>query len=246
MARFFKKLEAEGGARGPQFFSDHPNPGNRMKAIQDEIRYMPKRSYNADTGQLVRMKAIVATLPPPKKKPAQAAGASAPLSLPESRPSGRMQQYQGKEFSLSHPDNWKPFNSQNSAGVTIVPPAGVQDSQEGTIVGYGAILNYYKPRQANASLAQATNEFVSQLRSADPRMRVSQEAPKEVSFGGKNGLLTTLYSDSIFPGQTEVDLLVTVPHPNGILFIVCIAPEGEGQYSTRAFDEMLHSMRFSF
>ena len=36
MAKFFQKLEADGGARGPQFFSDHPNPGNRQAAIQQE------------------------------------------------------------------------------------------------------------------------------------------------------------------------------------------------------------------
>ncbi len=71
MARFFQKLEAEGGARAPQFLSDHPNPGNRMRAIEDEIRYMPKRNYTTDTGRLPRMKAIVAKLPPPRKKEAQ-------------------------------------------------------------------------------------------------------------------------------------------------------------------------------
>ena len=151
MARFFQKLEAEGGSRGPQFFSDHPNPGNRMKAIEDEIRYMPQRNYNADTGQLARMKAIVAKLPAPKKKPAQQSaaqqtGPSASLSIPNSRPSGRMQQYQGKDFSFSHPDNWKPFTSQNSPGVTIAPLSGIQESQE-AIVGYGAVVNYYKPRR---------------------------------------------------------------------------------------------------
>ena len=27
MARFFEKLEAQGGRGGPQFLSDHPNPG---------------------------------------------------------------------------------------------------------------------------------------------------------------------------------------------------------------------------
>ncbi len=71
MARFFQKLEAEGGARGPQFLSDHPNQGNRMKAIEDEIRDMPQRKYMADSGKLPRMKAIVAKLPPPKLAPAQ-------------------------------------------------------------------------------------------------------------------------------------------------------------------------------
>jgi len=71
IARFFEKLEAEGGARGLQFFSDHPNPGNRMKAIEDEIRQLPPRAYSADTGRLPRMKAIIAKLPPPKKRSGQ-------------------------------------------------------------------------------------------------------------------------------------------------------------------------------
>jgi beta-barrel assembly-enhancing protease len=249
MARFFQKLEAEGGARGPQFFSDHPNPGNRMKAIQDEIRYLPQRNFNADTGQLSRMKAIVARLPAPKKKPQQAAakqtGPSATLSIPNSRPSGRMQQYRGQDFSISYPDNWKPFASQNSPGVTIAPISAIQEAEE-AVVGYGAVVNYYKPRQANASLRQATEEFVSALRSADPRMRAGRDAAREVGFGGKNAIVTTLYSDSIFQGQTEVDLLVTMAHPNGILFIVFVAPESEGQYANRAFDDMLQSMRFGF
>ena len=249
MARFFQKLEADGGARGPQFFSSHPNPGNRMKAIQDEIRHLPQRNFNTDTGQLARMKAIVAKLPPPKKKPQQGAaqqtGPSATLSIPNSRPSGRMQQYRGRDFSISYPDNWKPFTSQNSPGVTIAPPSAIQEAEE-AVVGYGAVLNYYTPRQANSGLRQATEEFVSALRSADPRMRAGRDAPREVAFGGKNAIVTTLYSDSIFQGQTEVDLLVTMAHPNGILFIVFVAPESEGQYANRVFDDMLQSMRFGF
>ena len=42
MARFFEKLEAQGGRGGPQFLQSHPNPGNRMKAIQEEIQYLPR------------------------------------------------------------------------------------------------------------------------------------------------------------------------------------------------------------
>lgn len=77
MAPFFEKLEADGGSQGPQFFSDHPNPGNPTQAIEKEIRSMPQRSYSADTGQLPRFKAIVGKLLPPKKKaPAQSGAAS--------------------------------------------------------------------------------------------------------------------------------------------------------------------------
>jgi predicted Zn-dependent protease len=45
MADFFKKLAAE-GSTGPQFLSDHPNPGNREAAIQKEIATWPRRTYS--------------------------------------------------------------------------------------------------------------------------------------------------------------------------------------------------------
>lgn len=47
LADFFKKLQAQGGT-GPQFLSDHPNPGNREAAIQKEIQGWPPIKYQAD------------------------------------------------------------------------------------------------------------------------------------------------------------------------------------------------------
>src|SRR5437867_4054751 len=37
MVQFFEKLETQGGARSAQFFSSHPNPGNRIGAVNQEI-----------------------------------------------------------------------------------------------------------------------------------------------------------------------------------------------------------------
>jgi beta-barrel assembly-enhancing protease len=72
MAKFFQKLEADGGARGPQFFSDHPNPGNRQAAIQREVTRMPQQHYGYQTGQFQHMKQIAAAIKePPPKQPAQ-------------------------------------------------------------------------------------------------------------------------------------------------------------------------------
>src|SRR5437868_12181926 len=56
MAKFFEKLNAEGGARGPQFLSDHPNPDNREQAIQREVSKLPKHNYNYQTGDFQKMK----------------------------------------------------------------------------------------------------------------------------------------------------------------------------------------------
>lgn len=74
MARFFEKLEGtSGSSRGSQFFSDHPNPGNRQRAIEAEIQYLPRRTYGAETGEFAKVKQQIAALPAPpaQKRPAQ-------------------------------------------------------------------------------------------------------------------------------------------------------------------------------
>src|SRR6267378_58869 len=70
MARFFEKLNGEGGQRAPQFLSDHPNPDNREKAIQEEAQRLPQQNYRYQTGQFQRMKQAVAQIHEPKPKPA--------------------------------------------------------------------------------------------------------------------------------------------------------------------------------
>jgi predicted Zn-dependent protease len=55
MADFFEKLEKMGGG-GPQFMSDHPNPGNRVQAVEEEIRDWPPKKYQQDSPQFQRTK----------------------------------------------------------------------------------------------------------------------------------------------------------------------------------------------
>ena len=51
LADFFEKLQAKGGSSMPQFLSDHPNPGNRKTAIQNEISEWPARKYSGDSSK---------------------------------------------------------------------------------------------------------------------------------------------------------------------------------------------------
>ena len=80
MAHFFNKLNSITGGPGKgfagsvaQFMSDHPNPVNRDQAIQQEVRAMPQRKYGSETGDFLRMKAVVAKIhePPPAKPQGQ-------------------------------------------------------------------------------------------------------------------------------------------------------------------------------
>ncbi len=62
LADFFRKLEAQGG-NGPQFLSDHPDPGNRDEAILREIRNWPPIQYRRDDAEFQRARAVAAKAP---------------------------------------------------------------------------------------------------------------------------------------------------------------------------------------
>ncbi len=55
LAQFFEKLESEGSG-GPQFLSDHPNPGNRSAAIDREIAEWPQRTYQNNSQAFLQAK----------------------------------------------------------------------------------------------------------------------------------------------------------------------------------------------
>jgi len=61
MSDFFKTLEAQ-GRTGPQFLSDHPNPGNREAAIRKQIQGWPARTYQASNTEFTKVRQHAAGL----------------------------------------------------------------------------------------------------------------------------------------------------------------------------------------
>ncbi len=56
MADFFQMLAAKGADNGPQWLNDHPNPGNRQQAIQNEIARWPPKRYDTNNAAFVQAK----------------------------------------------------------------------------------------------------------------------------------------------------------------------------------------------
>jgi beta-barrel assembly-enhancing protease len=70
LAHFFEKLNSQGSQRTLQFLSDHPNPGNRERAIEEEADRLPQKNYGYQTGEFQRMKEAVAGIhEPPQRRP---------------------------------------------------------------------------------------------------------------------------------------------------------------------------------
>ena len=235
MARFFEKLEGNGG-RGLEFLSSHPNPGNRRKAIEEEIRYLPQRNYTEGTGQFQQMKSrvgsAVASEPATGRQPATVS------QMPSIQVSRRFREYRGREFSISYPDNWQVVNPQDS-GLTIAPPEGMHDSA----IGYGTVIGLHPAANGQVNLSRDTEELIRRLQSTNSGMRIGQRS-RSTTVGGRRGLITTLYSNSPY-GQTETDALVTVEHPQGLFYILCIAPESDFRRLESTFEDMLKSIRFN-
>ena len=70
MAQFFQILQKKYPQRTLQFFSDHPNPGNRIQNVDAEIRKFgpPRQNWITDTPQFEAVKRHLLTLPAPPKQ----------------------------------------------------------------------------------------------------------------------------------------------------------------------------------
>jgi predicted Zn-dependent protease len=240
MAQFFEKLEAEGGSGAPQFLSDHPNPGNRVRAVQAEIRTLPQADYTeyrvADATRFKHMKQLVAQLPPPRRG-VQRAGAEVPQA-----PTGGYQQLQAGTFTLEYPNGWQPFEDKQTGTVAIGPRQGfIQDASGKVSIGYGALLSVYKPAR-NRDLRQATAELIQTLQQSNPAMRASSN-PAAVTVSGHSGLITNLTAESPY-GGAERDVLLTVAKPEGLFYMVFIAPDRSWAQLQPIFEHVAQSIRF--
>ena len=63
LAQFFETLSAESGSSGgPQFLSDHPNPGNRQEAILREVQNWPPKQYRTSNAAFNQVRQHAKTL----------------------------------------------------------------------------------------------------------------------------------------------------------------------------------------
>lgn len=240
MARFFEKLSAEPGQQRIQFLSDHPNTGNRVKDVQAVIRTLPRQTYTDGTGDFARAKQMIAQLPPAPNKPQQRGS----LAAPETPASGAMRQARGQYFSVSYPDNWQAFGEDTGA-MTIAPQRGlVRDQNGGTAVGYGAILSYFSPENGRANLRNATSDLIQRLRAENPSLKADLKSQRRTRVSGSDGLITTMTSTSPYGGE-ERDELLTIMRPEGLFYMVFVAPSKSFQQLQPTFEAMRTSLRFS-
>jgi hypothetical protein len=244
MAVFFAKLAEEGGARGPQFFSDHPDPGNRAQAVSKEVNTLPRKQFLANSSEFVTVKQRVAGMKPltaqqiadQQKQGVSAQGGSI-------APSGSIKAFTHNDYKISYPDNWEIFGDQTSS-VTIAPRSGVSENA----IAYGVMINSYQPENSGTSLDQATHDLLSSLRQSNPDLRTIGN-DESIRVNGMTGRSVDLIGTSPVqdqPGRAtkERDWLVTFRRNDGsLLYLVFIAPDKDFGSLRPTFEQMLKSLQ---
>jgi len=268
LADFFEKLERQGGGGGPQFLSDHPNPGNRQAAIEKEVSNWPPKNYVSNSQAFVRAKqdaGAVKTytgeqiaegskqgvwaqqnrqsgvIPPNLPSSEGARGNLADVSFPQVRPARNLTQLQHSAFSISYPENWQISGDRQSA-VTIAPQAGVGEGA----IAYGVVIGGAQDPNAG-SLDQATADLVQTLQQSNPGLRVSAKA-ENIEVNGLQAQSVNLTGVSPMQQNGEAlrerNWLVTVARPRGgLLYLVFIAPDRDFGQLRSTYEQMLNSLQ---
>ena len=271
MAAFFQKLEKLVGNGGPQFLSDHPNPGNRVEAVNKEIAHWPPKQYLPTSPAFLQAKQQAKDIRAysaqqiadgaktgqwaQQNQKAGAALPGAPSTATASTASdGKLtnvsyQQVQPSgDFKTFQSGNFSinyPGNWQAQAGqnsVTIAPPAGVGENA----IAYGAIVTMAQNPDSN-SLDQATQALIQNLQQTNPGLRI-YDSPRKIQVSGVEARSTMLEGNSPVQqnGQAipERDWLVTLATPEaGLLHLVFISPENQFSQLQPTYQKMLDTLQ---
>jgi hypothetical protein len=253
MAVFFGKLEKQMGAGTNsminQFLSDHPNPGNRVEAVTNEVKTLTPRKYLADSADFRQVKTRVAGMKPltsaevaaaAKAGAGTAAGAATAADI---IPSATLKVFSHNEYQISYPDNWQVFGDQSS-NVTIAPKSGVSQNA----VAYGVMIAKYQPEDSGGSLDTATHELLASLRESNPDLkqighdetiRINGAAGRSVDLVGSSPI-----KDAVGKALEERDWVVTLSRKNGtVLYFVFISPDKDFGPMRPAFEAMLRTVQ---
>ncbi|HLG56298.1 MAG TPA: M48 family metalloprotease [Vicinamibacterales bacterium] len=267
MANMFKTLEAEGGSRGPEWFSSHPNPGNRFEAINNEARSLRVQG-NGSTGQFQSIQARLRNMPPAytaeqiakgqAKTGAQTANTSTgntgnsgntsniptrtSVKVPPPSPSYRSSRPLNF-LRLRLPENWKEV-SGDADGVTYAPEGGFFQSRDGNTAFTHGVQIGLVPK-ATGDLQRDTNDLVTSLTRSNTQLRANGGYTRD-SISGRRALRTTLSNISEVTGQREsVSLTATELADGRLLFLIGVAPQNEANAYETVFRRVRQSVELS-
>lgn len=253
MANMFKTIEAQGGSGGPQWLSDHPNPGNRYDYINREAQMLRvenpvgnTRAFESVKARLGQMSPAMTTEQATKNNAGQTGtSTTAPDSRPATtriaQPSSRYTAYnEGNLFKINVPANWRELPGNNA--VTFSPEGAYGTINQQSVFTHGVEAGV--ARNASPDLQTATDGLIQSL--AQSNSRLSRPGGySRVSIGGSAGLRTTLSNVSEATGGNEQIAVYTTQLRDGTLFyLIGVAPAGEFSNYDPVFRKIAGAIKF--
>ena len=252
LANVFRTIEQQGGSGGPQFLSDHPNPGNRYQAITNEARYLDVASNPIKmTRDFERVQNRFRAMPKARSMSELERGAPAgnsrggyntPTNVGRysnnvAYPSTRFRTYsEGNVINVSIPDNWTEFGE--SSGVQFAPEGayGSQGITRGIMIGVNP---------ATRDLYGDSQGYLNEILQGNSYLRQNSSFSR-ATLAGRQAYTTTLSGRSPVTGQTELVTVYTTQTRNGqLLYFTTVVPQGESYYYSNTFRQILNSVRFT-
>ena len=253
LANVFRLIEQAGGPGGPQWLSDHPNPGNRYEYINQEAQLLHVAPHASNTEAFHNIQAHLRSLPPAptteqyeKSGGASRTASGGPTVRPDpsrvSPASSRFTTYEeGSLFRVSVPENWKELGGNNS--VTFAPEGGYGSINGQSVFTHGVEIGV--SQNETHDVATATQELLESLQQGNPQLR-SEGRTERTSLAGRDGLHATLSNVSDVTGREERIDLTTAILSNGALFYVLgVAPSEQFEDYRPVFRRIVDSIRLN-
>lgn len=249
MANMFKTLQAQGGARAPEWMSTHPDPGNRYEAINREAALLqvenPVRSSQEFAALQTRLRSISpaqsaqsTTTGTRRPSPTSGSGSGGGGVANVEPPSGQYREVQADLVRLAIPANWQ--EDSTDGHLTFAPPGAVYQGNGASAFTHGVQIGAVRTQAQE--LQQATSEVVQLFARSNPNAR-SQGSRRE-TLSGRESLITQLTNVSAATGRPEVVTLSTMQLRDGsLLYLLAVVPQNEvGKYEP-AFRRVRQSLQ---
>lgn len=250
LANVFRTIQQQGGSRGPEWLSSHPDPGNRYEKINREAQSL-RISQNPPikiTRDFERTQSKFRAMPKARSmaeiekgsqgQSSQVPAANGRYSNTVQLPSTRTRSYSGANWlTLNVPSNWVDLPGQNDIAFA---PEGAYGQQG---ITHGVMTGTFSGK--SRELASDTQEYVNNVLQ-DNNYLSRRGQVSRTNIDGRQGNLTSLSGRSPVTNRTEIVNIYTTQLRNGSLFYaITVVPDDESYNYSSAFRNLIGSIQLN-
>jgi Zn-dependent protease with chaperone function len=256
LARMFETIEKQSKGSAPEWFSDHPNPGNRSQYIAAEARQLPVPSTAHRHDDFQEVKQVFAQQPRARSMGelaqrstrdggngstgggmASAGTPGQPVPPPAAR--GRTERG-GSLFQVQVPDNGRALSANNY--IRYVPENGYGPMNGQNVLTHGVEIGV--ARATSRDLEAATDAFLQAIEQGESTIRRDGES-RYVTLAGRQAVATSLANRSPLGGEERVGVYTAQLADGNLFYVLTVVPDRDEAAYAATFENILRSIRLN-